>query len=352
MERPPFNIEQNIFKAPHSPIRATTLALSALTPKILDEFLDTIDDGMIGMAPAYGPDSILSVVAFASTSRVLLVHMPKAKAKGKSTGEQGRALLKGLLISPSRSKFAFQMDVLAASLHLDLDLRIHGGVDLLSMSLTNDRYSLQARMNSMGGEVKLQKANVYSLFRAEENMRKSSLEDVALQAWVAWRAGTLDNLKITPLLDQAPRINTTALNKRRLSVFAQMIRVTRCLDALKPTSMRNEIADSYSIKKGQLEVTCTRFKNRIRAKGEHIEIEAHHLGQRQTFSASSGRVDGRAVTINLKSSSLPPGPIKVTSIGKEALTGAEGPAGPHNLASLTRDDSHRRPAFLPGDLVT
>ncbi|KAJ7773413.1 hypothetical protein B0H16DRAFT_1304711 [Mycena metata] len=320
MEHPPFTIDQNIFKASHStPIRATTWPLGGLTRKILDDFLDTTNDGVIGIAPAYGTNSVLSLLAFASSSKVLVVQLAN-QTKGKKA--KGRNFLEELLLSPSLCRYAFQMDVLATSLYWDLKLRIRSAVDLLSVSRTDDRYSTQAIMNALGGEVDLHKENLNSLFRGGENLDGSTLREVALQAWVAWRAASLDQM--TARLNEVPRIDTSTFDETRLAVFAKMVRETRCLEALKPTSIANEIADDYIVSGDKLQVTCTRFKNRVRAPGDRIQIEfSTSQGQRRTVSGKASTVNGRGVEINLSDSLPPIGSIKITTIGKEPLTEGE-----------------------------
>lgn len=212
MAEPTFSINQNIFKAPHPPISVTPCSSSHLTSKVLRDFLETVDgDGVIGVAPAYGAKCVLSVVAFASSTHVLLVRMsrsPKAK-KGKV---QGTDLLRDLILcSPSHSKVAFRMDVLATSLYHDFKLRIRSGVDLLSVRFGDSRGSGAAIMSAVGGEVIFQKKNLLALFKTEEKFDKSQLEDVALQAWVAWRGATLPD--IATLLKEAPRIDTSTFPK-------------------------------------------------------------------------------------------------------------------------------------------
>jgi regulator of nonsense transcripts 1 len=182
---------------------------------MLQDFLDTAEEDIIGVAPAYGTNSVLSVVALASGSKVLLLRLTKkGKGKGKPLNRKGRDLFQELLLSASQPKFAFQMDVLATSLHFDFGLHIRSAVDLISVSKKDDRRSLEAIMNSIGGVVGLNKPEVTALFKGEENLSKTSLKEVALQAWVAWRAATLDSM--TARLNNVPRIDTSS--------FAQPVR--------------------------------------------------------------------------------------------------------------------------------
>ncbi|KAJ7126876.1 P-loop containing nucleoside triphosphate hydrolase protein [Mycena epipterygia] len=317
----PFTIVQNIFKAPHPTIDVTTFPCAGLTRRVLKDFLDTADDGVIGVAPAYGTNCALSVLAFASSSNILIIRLTKRngkKAKGSAAQEKG--LLEELILcADSHSKFAFQMDVLATSFFIDLGLRLRDGVDLLSTAKAS-RHSLDAIMQSMGGVAGLNKPNVASLFEGDEKLNKGTHKDVALQAWIAWRAATLDSMAVR--LKKVPRIDTSSLTEARLSAFAKMVRDASRLSALKPTVVRNEISDDYSYKKGRLHVTSTRFKTRVQRGDQRIEIQAMNQGRRTTVSGKTMTVDGRAARIQLNST-LPSGPIKVNTVGKEPPTNAE-----------------------------
>ncbi|KAJ7707593.1 hypothetical protein B0H17DRAFT_522634 [Mycena rosella] len=310
---PPFSIVQNIFKAPHSPILVTTCPWVGLNRNILCDFLDTAD-GTIGVAPAYGQNCVLSALAFASTSKVLLVRMPKWEVKLKTANTQGGELLEEFIFCASSQKFAFQMDVLSTSLFIDLGLRLCGGVDLLSVA-TDARHSRAAILDSMGGVGYLNARNAISLFEGTEEIKPT---DVALQAWVAWRAATLGAQRLI----MQPRIDTIIFAEPRLSVLAKIVRDACRLDALKPTWVRNEIANDYDHNGGELHVLSTRFKNRVRLTDQRIEIHGMDQGRPITVSGNAKRVDGRSAHIELQSN-LPSGKIEVTTVGREPPNGAE-----------------------------
>ncbi|KAJ7475948.1 hypothetical protein FB451DRAFT_263303 [Mycena latifolia] len=319
MSDPPCIILQNIFKTPHSPILVMPCACASLTPRILEDFLDTADDGVIGVAPAYGPNCALSILAFASSSKVLLVRLPKQKTKAKAPNVQGRDLLRELILCTGSQKFGLHMDVLATSLFIDLGLRLCGAVDLLSVTKAA-RHSLEAVMDAIGGFTNLNKPNVKELLNGEEKVSATEPKDIALRAWVAWRAATLGHM--APRLKKVPRIDTSALTKTRLSVFAKMVRDASRLSALKPTFVKNEIASEYDSGQGELHVTSTRFKTRVReTPDQHIEI---YDKDRRIVSGKVQKVNGRAAHIVLDvNSNLPPGKIKMVTVGKEAPTAAE-----------------------------
>jgi regulator of nonsense transcripts 1 len=204
----PFTIVQNLFKHPHPPIRVTPCHETNLSQDILQKFLDTVSDGVIGVSPAYGARSVLAVLAFASSKNVLLVHLSPRRSfkKGKhrkQTGSSQRDLLQELICANTQSKFAFRMDILATSLYLDLGIRITGAVDLLS-STTDNRQSLSAIMNVMGEADALSgKSNLAVLFKHDESATTPA-RNTALQAWAAWRAG----LYTAEKHQEVPRIDT------------------------------------------------------------------------------------------------------------------------------------------------
>ncbi|KAF7336716.1 Regulator of nonsense transcripts 1 [Mycena venus] len=354
MSSPPFTVVQDIFKASHPPILVTNCPLASVTRKIYEDFLHSAEDGVLGVAPAYGTNCVLSILAFASVSKVLLVQLPKRKEKAKQKNLQGRNFLEALLLSVSHHKFAFQMDVVATSLYFDFGICIRSAVDLLSVS-TADRHSLEAIIDSIGGVNVLHKENAMSLFTGDEKLNKSTQsthQKVALQAWVAWRAAALNN-DMTALLKAQPRIDTSSFNETRLSVFAKMVREARCLSALKPSSLKNEIADDFSIKKGQLHVTCTRFKNRVQSGDPRaVKIEVIAQGQRTVISSRPAHVNGRAVKLKLDKPLPLGGSIRLTTIGKEPLTGAEKQRADIILGALQKmisiaEQSFFRAIFLP-----
>ncbi|KAJ7928920.1 hypothetical protein B0H13DRAFT_2248269 [Mycena leptocephala] len=279
MSDPPFTLVQKIFKKAHPPILVIPCPLAGLTRSVLQDFLDTAEEDIIGVAPAYGTNSVLSVVALASGSK---------------------------------PKFAFQMDVLRL-----LSISILGSTFvlpsiLISVAKKDDRRSVEAIMSSIGGAVGL---------KSQRNLSKTTLKEVALQAWVAWRAATLDNM--TARLNNVPRIDTSSFAQPRLFAFAKLVRDARRLAALKPTSVRNEIATDYSTANDRLHVTCTRFQNHIRPGDQRtVIVEVIDGGQRTTIPGRTTRVNGRAVEMNLNKS-LPSGSIKLTTVGREPLSQAE-----------------------------
>lgn len=198
---------QTIFKTFHSPIPFTSISEIDLVarPQVLEAFLGAAD-GVVGLAPVYGARRVLTTLAIASTSRVLVVQFPKKKP---SQMNGGRALLRDLILCrPDLQKHAFRMDKLAVSLFLDRNVRITRAVDLLSLS-TQDRGSLEAIMVALGGEVTIHKESVKELFKHQE-AAGTLVSDVAMQAWAACHVASLSFL--SNRISKVARIDTDALH--------------------------------------------------------------------------------------------------------------------------------------------
>jgi regulator of nonsense transcripts 1 len=291
-----FDVHQDIFKQIHPPIRVVAVDENTLVanPQILEDFVSTADDGVIGMAPVYGAKCALITLAFSTLHNILLVRFSSAKPKGKKKQKNnprtprmtpGQTLLRDKILCHSgRDKCAFHMDRLSTSLFLDQNVRITRGVDLLSSS-KSARRSLDAVMNALGGETTLHKAHMVTLFRHEEGSTTPA-QDVALQAWAACRVGSLPSLAKT--ISKIPRIDTQTFSAqvsilfgssfphflmylfKQLFFLAKTLRDADRLEALKPTRVKNDVTESFSLKSGKLNVTSSRFKTRIMSSATQV----------------------------------------------------------------------------------
>jgi hypothetical protein len=157
-----------------------------LTLRILQDFLATVTDSVVGISPVYGSKCALTTLAFSTISRVLIIHIcnaqhrPKPKGKPKRVITASSPLSANILCSPDLTKCGFRMDRLAASLHLDLGQRIAGGFDVRSMCQA-DRHSWAAFMAA-------HKVNVEDLFQLDE-CESATANGVASRAWAACQAG-------------------------------------------------------------------------------------------------------------------------------------------------------------------
>lgn len=213
----PFELRQNIFKDFHPPIRVAVYHENDLTVAKLRSFLDSIPaDGAIGVAPVYGTNCVLNVLAFSTLTHCLIVRLKKGtprsngrKKNKKHILSQGRRLLQdNILCHDSTTKYAFRFDKLAFSLYYDLRVFIANGVDLLSVSKAARR-SFDAMVNALGGEANIERANVTILFKHEEGTN-TTMQHVALQAWTACRAGNLSHL--AQKIAKIPMIDTLTFN--------------------------------------------------------------------------------------------------------------------------------------------
>lgn len=205
-----FDLGQDIFKETHPSIHVVTVHENAITQQILNCFSG---DSVIGLAPVYGAKCALVTIAISTLSHVLIVHFSSSKGN-RLRLTPGRILLRdNIFCHPECQKYAFRMDRLSASLFLDQNLRITGGVDLLSLS-NNNRRSLNAVMVALGGEVTLNKPAVVALFKHEEAISTPS-RDVALQAWAACQAANLSS----SILWKIPRIDTQHMEDKVYFLF-------------------------------------------------------------------------------------------------------------------------------------
>ncbi|KAH7913560.1 hypothetical protein BJ138DRAFT_604646 [Hygrophoropsis aurantiaca] len=202
-----FAVKQDVFLAGHLPIFVECIHENALSESILLRFLDSCPDGKLGVAPVYGSRCVLTSMAFSTPFRALLIRFSGPKATKQHHMERpARELLRDLIFChPQRQIYGFQMDRIAIALYLDLSLRIRAGVDLLSASKRNNRHSLDALMDVLGGEHTLNKLGVKALFRHREGAETKQC-DTALQAWVASQASKLVTMSRRVLA--VPRIDT------------------------------------------------------------------------------------------------------------------------------------------------
>lgn len=209
-----FRMEQRILQAPYPPIRVDIYHENTLSRPILETFLETIEDGRVGVAPAYGAKCVLVAIALSSDSCVLLIRLSTPKKSSKKSQKQpqgkpatGRGLLQELVFGDSTRKYAFKMDKVASSLYLDIGISIQHGIDLLS-AVKGERRSLDALMNALGGETKLHKAQVSLLFKQEEST-SADVRDTIMQAWAAYQSA----VQMSTKLANASEINTQSMKE-------------------------------------------------------------------------------------------------------------------------------------------
>ncbi|CAK5268391.1 unnamed protein product [Mycena citricolor] len=319
----PSTTVQNIFGAPgDAPLRVIAQHGSQLTPQLVRTFLATATDGIIGIAPYYGSASGLSTLALSSKTDVLLVYIGKKRSsreRHKSSIQSGP--LAEVFLSTAHEKAALQMDVLATALYLDLGMRIVGGLDLLSISVKDDRHSNEALISSVGHGLK--KDALISVCSRKDTERPLA-DRLALQAWVAWRAvARLSNAKS---FSAQQRIDSTLMSEIHLAALSKIVRDACCLDALKPDVTRNEVTQKFTFKQGELQGTSSRFKTRVQGRNTALLITGFDKEGKE-IRAATGRVNdirGRAFKVQLKGNDLLHAKrIRVRTLGKVPSTGAE-----------------------------
>ncbi len=208
-QRPDFSLEQNIYTAFHPPIKVSHCNVNALRSATLREFMTSVaTTGHLGMAPVYGPKCALTTVAFASSTRVMIIDFP---GRRKSSKRPALDLLDYLVLRSPYPKYAFRMDNVALSLHFDLNLPIVNGVDLLALQSSN-RQSFQSILVALGGRnhhKQLHRDNIKALFNQEESSQTLK-EHTAMQAWSACRAAMLEHMASA---SDSPKISTLNSDK-------------------------------------------------------------------------------------------------------------------------------------------
>ncbi|KIJ67000.1 hypothetical protein HYDPIDRAFT_85949 [Hydnomerulius pinastri MD-312] len=336
-------VTQDIFKDRYPPIIIETSSEDAVSARLLQSLLDTAVHGAIGVAATYGEKCRISSIAFSTLSRALVVIFPESRirrAKSKGKQEQilrARGLLQQyILCNPHLQKYAFVMDRISIALYLDLSLHINGAVDLLSLSTTSARRSLDGLMNSMGGELTLLKANVAKLFF---NHRKSTegMSDLALQAWAACRTATVVPSMSKRILALS-RIDTEILPEKHLAILAKISRDGDRLDALKPTSVVNDVKEDFTVKQDKVNLVCSRFPTRIRtSRNQSIRIETQVGEKKSTVTAHAQSVQGRQAQLSVKGSFQGKKILSITTVGKEDPTHSESRREGLVLKALCKD---------------
>ncbi|KAF8440439.1 hypothetical protein L210DRAFT_2155711 [Boletus edulis BED1] len=222
-----FTITQNLFCNDSTVITVVKCDDDALKMHHLQPLLDA-KDRVLGVAATYGKQCQLSSIAFSTLSRVLVVNIParhvpqpKGDAKQQQVAKSRGLIQDYLLVNPKFQKHAFKMDQFATALHLDLSIRVNDAVDMLSVAVGSGRESLEALMNTMGGETQLYKANVLSLFfGTSKSPTADAAAGVALQAWAACRAATLPHM--SSRFESLPRIDTLTFTDARLNALASI----------------------------------------------------------------------------------------------------------------------------------
>jgi len=228
-----FTVSQNLFINDSTVVTVVKCNHDAVSIQHLQPLLDATD-GVLGVSATYGGTCQLSSIAFSTLSQVVVVNFPARHASQPVQDAKQRCIARSksliqdhLLLNPELQKHAFKMDQLAVALYLDLSVRISNAVDMLSVTTNDNRQSLAALMNAMGGEMKLHKKNVQSLFfGTSESPTVDAATSVALEAWAACRAATLPHMSLR--FASLPRIDTKAFPKTVWSmVYLHIALLTR-----------------------------------------------------------------------------------------------------------------------------
>ncbi|KIK41486.1 hypothetical protein CY34DRAFT_36410, partial [Suillus luteus UH-Slu-Lm8-n1] len=327
-------LQQNIYHACHEPITVEDVDELNVSFPVLQCLINSAQGATVGVAATYRLDCTLPSLAFATLTKALVIHFFSANKQNlqqqkKGSQEQqpqlsrGRILIQDEILCNSDIKlYGYRIDRIAIGLFLELSLRINAGVDILSVS-NSGRRSFQAIIDALGGETLLQKPNLKTLFTHEDGVTET--KDVALRAWAACRAATLDDMTLR--YAALPRIATDIIPDGHLSTLAKISRDAEILDSMKPREVVNHVKADFNHKKGNVNLECTRFSTRImksRNGDQVIQIETMVGDKRTMVTGRAKQIDGKQAHINIDgevhaSSNV----LTVTTIGKGDLTAAE-----------------------------
>ncbi|KAG2038451.1 P-loop containing nucleoside triphosphate hydrolase protein [Suillus americanus] len=300
-----FTLQQNVYNADHEPIPVEDVDKNNVSSPALQRLIDSAQDAAVGVAATYHRrDCTLSSLAFATLTRVLVVHFFAAKKQNLQHQQQKKGQEQHPPVSRGRTLIQDQ-------LLCDPDIQF-----------MDDRRSFEATMNALGGELILQKQNVKALFAHRE--RDATAKDVALQAWATCRSAAFPDM--ASRFARIPRISTDTMPDVHLCALAKISRDAEILEALKPMKVVNEVKDGLSISRdGNANLECTHFRTRImKHKNQVIHIETQDAGRVSTITSHAQKIDGRQASINVKGAVHASGKVlRVTTIGKEGLKAAE-----------------------------
>ncbi|KXN88609.1 Regulator of nonsense transcripts 1 [Leucoagaricus sp. SymC.cos] len=309
-----FMLKQNILPRHTGGITVTPTHEDHLSLATLKDFLASVVDESIGLAPTYDELERLSAIAFASHNRVLIVKMTY---NCRFAAQNRQLLSSSILLNASYRKYAFHMDKLSTSLFRDYSLRIREAVDILSLS-RQPRHLLLTIIDALGGEWKVDKPSVKHLFRHEESS-KADRSVVATQAWAAYQAVLIQSTSAVPNI-----IDTTIFSAEELNFLARSISDAERLKALKPTAIKNDVEEKTVISSDHLNVQSTRFKTRIMRPGSNqiLQVEMTRDGRTSNFAARLSHISGRMAQLDISSAARTE-KLAVYTIGREDPTAAE-----------------------------
>ncbi|KAI0341058.1 P-loop containing nucleoside triphosphate hydrolase protein [Trametopsis cervina] len=320
-----YTLSPDLFLARQHAVQVTVLPEAVITANVLDAFISTCSNKVIGVTASYGTKGVLRGVVFSTEHQVLHVRLPVRPPKSAKSFE-GRHLLRNkLLCNRKYRKLSLDAERVSTALFFDHQLRITGLMDAQSLLVTEKRWSTATVLQLLGSEGGMNTAAVRRLFN-KTSKEKDTDENLALHAWATWTMSVvLDNIDA---LDRSTKINTWMLKADVLSIVAKCVRDADQLEAMKPTKVRNDVKTKFHQKSDVLQVELTRFKTRART-GDNLRIvvETSIAGQDPVNIAGKvKKVRGKMATVNLSLSKQDAAVAKVHhfyTVGREDPTPAE-----------------------------
>lgn len=176
--------QHNIFDDEPSSIHVAVHHAHSLGSRAVRDFLATVQNGFVGVAPAYGSHCALSALAFASATHVLIVNFStKQRKQTRQRRPTTPTLIADILSNPGFSRYSLHADCVATALHLDLELQVGDVTDLWSLLDTADHASDHSFIKAVCGEIDHRTKSAYKNEKQEDGRPWR----VALRAWLSGR---------------------------------------------------------------------------------------------------------------------------------------------------------------------
>lgn len=202
-----FTVQQAILRGGPSDLPVVVCDQSSLTEQVFQDFLQTVQNGIIGVAPTFGTHCALQTLAFASSTQILLVKLPSKHNHGsKDTSSRRLALLVNMLCNPAYTRYALHPERIAAGLFLDLGMKAGTFVDL--WSLAHKKPTDYAFLCTVLGQQNILRSarNVYK----DEKREPGWFKRAALRAWMSCYIASADTQKSST----CPRLDLRVLPER------------------------------------------------------------------------------------------------------------------------------------------
>lgn len=218
----PFTFRQNVFKDEPPSIHVVVHHANSLSKNAIQDFLATVQNGFVGVAPAYGSHCALSALAFASATHVLVINFSTKQRRHARRRPTSPALIADLLSNPSCSRYSLHADRVVTALRFDLELQAGSLIDLWSLPDSDDHASDRSFVKAICGSV--DRHLTHSAYK-DEKQETDRPQRVASRAWISGRIASRTNREtltgLCPRVDVGlfgPQVSLSPLHLSNLSI--------------------------------------------------------------------------------------------------------------------------------------